>query len=87
MSLDIALEDVFGMSPYRCAQRCKLLTRREIEVVELLVQGLDRASIAERMGVSGNTIGVYRTSIQRKLGIGATGIARVWYAARCGEML
>lgn len=44
------------------------LTPREIEVLELLAEGLPNKSIAERLGISDQTVKFHVSSICRKLG-------------------
>ena len=45
------------------------LTRREIEVLRLLAQGLTYAQIADKLVVSQRTINAHVTSIYAKLGV------------------
>lgn len=45
------------------------LTRREREVYDLLASGLNRASLAERAGISGHTADTHIKRIYRKLGV------------------
>jgi DNA-binding NarL/FixJ family response regulator len=45
------------------------LTPRELEVLELLVEGSDNASIARRLSVSANTVRTHVQSILTKLGV------------------
>ena len=44
------------------------LTRREIEVLQLLAEGLSNKSIAERLGISDQTAKFHVASISSKLG-------------------
>ena len=43
------------------------LTKREVEVLELIAQGLNNAQIAERLGISPKTVRNYSTNIYSKL--------------------
>lgn len=45
------------------------LSPREIEVLNLLVQGLTNPEIAERLSVSPRTVESHRAGVQRKLGV------------------
>lgn len=45
------------------------LTKREVEVLQLLTQGLINKEIADRMGVSLTTVISHRRNLSRKLGI------------------
>ena len=44
------------------------LTRREVEVLELVAQGLPNKAIAARLGISDQTVKFHLTSISGKLG-------------------
>lgn len=44
------------------------LTRREIDVLQLLTEGLSNKSIAERLGISDQTVKFHVASISSKLG-------------------
>jgi DNA-binding NarL/FixJ family response regulator len=44
------------------------LTAREIEVLELMAQGLPNKSIAERLAISDQTVKFHTSSIRNKLG-------------------
>jgi len=54
----------------RFAQRTALLTRREREVMELLVRGGSAKKIAESLGLSRKTVECYRTQVMRKMELG-----------------
>jgi non-specific serine/threonine protein kinase len=45
------------------------LTRREMEVVQLVAHGLTSAAVAERLSVSPRTVTTHLTAIYRKLGV------------------
>ncbi len=51
------------------------LTRRELEVVDLLAEGLRNAAIAERLVLSSRTVDHHVSSILRKLEVGSRGEA------------
>jgi DNA-binding CsgD family transcriptional regulator/tetratricopeptide (TPR) repeat protein len=59
------------------------LTARELEVLELLVQGLRNAQIAERLVLSGKTVDHHVSAVLRKLDVRSRGEATV-AAARLG---
>jgi len=44
------------------------LTPREIEIAVLITEGVDRAEIAKRMGISRKTVDTHRGHLIRKLG-------------------
>ncbi len=48
-------------------QRIGSLTRRERQVMELVVEGLSSRRIAERLGVSTKTVEAHRSKVMRKL--------------------
>ena len=65
------------------------LTAREIEVLELLAEGLPNKAIAERLGISDQTVKFHVASITGKLGVAnRTGAVRaaVRLEAPCGRL-
>jgi len=48
-------------------KRCERLTRREREVMNLLIRGETNRKLAERMGLSSRTVEIHRSKIMRKL--------------------
>jgi two-component system nitrate/nitrite response regulator NarL len=66
--------------------RFKALTRREREVLRLMMEGLDRPAIARELYASVNTIRTHSQSLRRKLGV-HSGIEAVSLARRSGWML
>jgi DNA-binding NarL/FixJ family response regulator len=48
--------------------RAEVLTPREIEVLELVAEGLGNKAIAERLGISDQTVKFHMASISGKLG-------------------
>ncbi len=51
------------------------LTRREVEVLRVVAQGLTNAQIAERLFLSPNTVNVHLYSIYSKLGLNSRSAA------------
>jgi DNA-binding NarL/FixJ family response regulator len=49
------------------------LTDKEYSILVSIGQGLDRAEISRRLGISSSTIGTYRERIKQKLGCHSTG--------------
>jgi DNA-binding NarL/FixJ family response regulator len=45
------------------------LTRRELEVLRLIAEGVHAPAIAHELGISVGTVEVHRRSIMRKLGL------------------
>ncbi|MBS45437.1 MAG: hypothetical protein CMH83_20155 [Nocardioides sp.] len=54
------------------------LTSKELEVLELVAQGLRNADVAERLFLSPKTVAVHLTSVYRKLGVLGRGEAAAW---------
>lgn len=54
------------------------LTSRELEVLELVDQGLTNQQIADRLVISRSTAGVHLSHILDKLGVGDRGAAAAW---------
>lgn len=50
-------------------ERFYQLTKREIEILRLVAQGLSDAQVAERLVLSPRTINAHLTSIYNKLGV------------------
>ena len=44
-----------------------LLSDREVQVLDLLVRGLDRSEIAQKMNISEKTVSTYRSRLLHKL--------------------
>ncbi len=59
------------------------LTRRELEVLRLVAQGLSNPEIAERLVLSGHTVHRHLANILRKLGLPSRAAAAAW-GARAG---
>ena len=64
-------------------QKVDRLTQREREVLELMVAGLDRAAIAERLFLSINTVRTHSKNILAKLGVHSS-LEAVSVALRAG---
>lgn len=70
-------------SACRCAQDQKTLTSREIQVVLMICEGLQRKEIAARLGISPKTVEFHRQRIAGRLGLKTTA-SIVRYAIRVG---
>lgn len=57
-----------------------VLTRRQIEVLQLVAQGLSNAAIAERLFLSEHTVHRHLANIRRKLGLPSRAAAAAWGA-------
>lgn len=53
-------------------RRDRELTPREVEILQLIVEGKSNKEIATKLNLSGNTVGVHRANIMRGLGIHKT---------------
>jgi len=51
------------------AEETETLTEREVEVLKLMVDGLNNAEIAERLGVSPSTVKYHISNIPQKFGV------------------
>jgi predicted ATPase/DNA-binding CsgD family transcriptional regulator len=59
----------------RDARRLNQLTKREIEILRLVAQGLSDAQVAERLVLSPRTVNAHLTSIYNKLGVNSRSAA------------
>lgn len=66
--LDPALEQPASLS----GERNKRLTPRELEVLQLICDGLSNKEIAEKLDLSANTVAVHRANIMNTLGVHKT---------------
>ena len=64
-------------------ERSRGLTPRELEVLQLICDGLSNRDIADRLGVSANTVAVHRANVMNTLGVHKTA-ELVVYAIRHG---
>jgi DNA-binding NarL/FixJ family response regulator len=64
-------------------ERTRVLTPREIEVLQLICDGLSNREIGDRLGVSVNTVAVHRANVMNTLGVHKTA-ELVVYAIRHG---
>jgi DNA-binding NarL/FixJ family response regulator len=62
-------------APRHTFPRAGALTRREQQVLELLVKGASTETIATEMGVSGNTVRTHVQNVLHKLGVNGRGKA------------
>ena len=58
--------------PAHTTDPLQALTRRETELLALLVRGLTMKKCSERMGISVNTVDNHKTRLMRKLGVHKT---------------
>jgi PAS domain S-box-containing protein len=58
------------------------LSRREREVLELIALGLDDRAIAERLGLSGNTVRNHVSRLYAKIGVNRRSAAVIWARER-----
>jgi DNA-binding NarL/FixJ family response regulator len=61
----------------------QLLTRREIEIVRMIAQGLRNRVIAERLAISEGTVKIHLHNVYEKLGVGGR-LELMLYAQRQG---
>ncbi len=68
--LDILLDTKRKQSEADC--KPSLLSKRELEIVEQISQGLTASEIAEKLYLSAHTVSTHRKNIFRKLGVNST---------------
>ena len=80
---ETVLDPTLAKQPALKGERSSALTRRELEVLQLLVAGKSNKEIAEVLQLSANTVAVHRANIMEALGIHKTA-ELVVYAIRNG---
>ena len=74
LELDVFDDTLFdGFTPYPVAEAlANPFSRREMEIIRLLGQGLGTAEIADRLAISPQTVMTHRKKILRKAGVSTT---------------
>lgn len=67
----------------KASQPSPMLTEREIQIVQLIAEGLINREIADRLGISVKTVDTHRGNIMEKLGVHNTA-ELIKYAIRAG---
>ena len=80
---EIVLAPEVSRSPSLKGERDSALTPRELEILQLIVEGNSNKAIADRLSLSANTVAVHRANIMDALGIHKTA-ELVVYAIRNG---
>ena len=65
------VDPAIARTPAHGAERTRL-TPRELEVLQLICDGLSNKEIAVRLGLSANTVAVHRARIMNALGVHKT---------------
>lgn len=78
-----AVRTLVRNAPASPASRRPDLSSRELSVLQYIANGLSAREIATRLGVSRNTVNVFRTRLMKKTGLRSTADL-VLYAARLG---
>jgi DNA-binding NarL/FixJ family response regulator len=69
---ETVLDPALTPSPTLAGDRAKRLTKRELEVLQLICDGLSNKEIAEKLDLSINTVAVHRANIMNTLGVHKT---------------
>jgi DNA-binding NarL/FixJ family response regulator len=80
---DTVLDPALAQPAPLSGERNKRLTPRELEVLQLICDGLSNKQIAEKLELSANTVAVHRANIMNTLGVHKTA-ELVVYAIRNG---
>jgi DNA-binding NarL/FixJ family response regulator len=80
---EIVLDSQLESSATLKGERAERLTPRELEILQIIVDGLSNKQIAAKLGLSVNTVAVHRANIMAALGIHKTA-ELVAYAIRNG---
>jgi len=68
---ELVFDDQLSVSRPQQERGCKL-SPRELEVLQLIVDGKSSKEIAAKLGLSANTVGAHRTNIMRQIGVRKT---------------
>ena len=74
----------FGAGRRGARDRLSALTRRELQVLDLMVEGLGHRAIAQRLEVSANTVRTHSQNLQKKLDVHSA-LAAVAVALEAGN--
>ena len=80
---ETVLDPAVSMPAALKGERNAALTRRELEILQLIVEGKSNKEIADQLRLSANTVAVHRANIMEALGIHKTA-ELVVYAIRNG---
>jgi DNA-binding NarL/FixJ family response regulator len=69
---ETVLDPVLAQPVTLSGERNKRLTPRELEVLQLICDGLSNKEIAEKLALSANTVAVHRANIMNTLGVHKT---------------
>ena len=76
VDLESLIDNDFGCEPV-------VISERESEIIALIAEGMTNTQIAEKLFLSGHTVGTHRKNIMQKLGVNNTA-ALVMYAVKTG---
>ena len=76
VDLDSLIDNDFGCEPV-------VISERESEIIALVAEGMTNMQIAEKLFLSGHTVGTHRKNFMQKLGVNNTA-ALVMYAVKTG---
>jgi two-component system response regulator FixJ len=76
-----AFNNHFKMDPAEAKTLVDSLTPRERQVAERIAMGMPQEDIAEDLGISSNTLDIFRGNLRNKFSTPTHGIARVWFCA------
>ncbi|HBX79492.1 MAG TPA: hypothetical protein DEG43_17770, partial [Acidimicrobiaceae bacterium] len=63
-----------------------LLRPRQVEVIWLLLRGMGRTAISERLGVTGKTVDYHLTDLRERLGVDTSRMVIAWAAGYQDEL-
>jgi DNA-binding NarL/FixJ family response regulator len=69
---ETVLDPALARLPKLQGERTHALTPRELEVLQLICDGLSNRAIAGKLGLSANTVAVHRANIMNTLGVHKT---------------
>jgi DNA-binding NarL/FixJ family response regulator len=82
-----AVEQIFGLKRSKVLGVIKELTPREMQVADLMAQGVANTQIALKLGISCKTLDIHRQNICKKMGVPPIGVPKVILASQILDLV
>jgi two-component system response regulator FixJ len=77
-----AAECIFGITRSEALRLVSSLTRRELQVAQLMAKGICNSDIAIQLGIGPKTLDIHRANLCKKFGVSAIGVPRILLASQ-----